>query len=101
MRERDYGTNKTEQSIINQIGGTPHRNSGRGMKKGDGTYYNFTIDVKECRKNFTLSTDVWSKACTDALSNKNDPMLLVVFNGQTRLAVVELAVLEQLLENQK
>ncbi len=96
---RDYGTNKTEQSIINQMGGTPHRNSGRGMKKGDGTYYNFTIDVKESKESFTLNKNVWAKICTDAIKNRTDPMLLVVLGGQTRLAVIELAVLEELLED--
>lgn len=98
---RDYGTNKTEQSIINRMGGTPHKNSGRGMKKGDGSYENFTVDVKEAKASFTLNKNVWSKICTDAMKNRGtDPMLLVVLDGQTRLAVIELGVLEQLLENQ-
>jgi len=100
MMSRDYGTNKTEQSIIRQMGGTPHKNSGRGMKKGDGSYDNFTVDVKEAKSSFTLNQNVWAKICTDSMKNRGtDPMLLVVLGGQTKLAVIELAVLEQLLEN--
>lgn len=99
--QRDYGTNKTEQSIIRQMGGAPHKNSGRGkVKKGDGSYENFTVDVKEAKSSFTLNKDVWAKICTDSLKNRGtDPMLLVVLDGQTRLAVIELAVLEELLED--
>lgn len=98
-KSRDYGNNKTEQSIINRLGGTPHKNSGRGLKKGDGTFHNFTIDVKEAKSSFTLNKNVWSKICMDAVKNRgSDPMLLVVLDGQTNLAVVELSVLEQLLE---
>lgn len=95
--DRDYGTNKTEQSIIRSIGGTPHRNSGRGVRKGDGTYERFTVDVKEAKSSFTLNRTVWAKCCSDAVKNHQDPMLLVVLNGQTRLAVVEMSVLEELL----
>lgn len=99
--QRDYGNNKTEQSIIRQMGGTPHKNSGRGkVKKGDGSYENFTVDVKEAKSSFTLNKNVWAKACTDAVKNRGtDPMILVVLDGQTRLAVIELSVLEQLLED--
>ena len=95
---RDYGTNKTEQSIIRQAGGQPHKNSGRGQRKGDGTYHNFTVDVKEAKSSFTLNKNTWAKICTDSVKNRGtDPMLLVVLDGQTRLAVIELSVLEELL----
>lgn len=95
----EYGTNKTEQAIIKAMGGKSHKNSGRGMKKGDGTWRNFVIDVKESPKSFTLNTDVWAKICTDAarVDILKDPALIVVFNnGKTRLAVVALDVLERL-----
>ena len=93
------GTLKSEQAVVKSIGGTPIKNSGRGTVKGDATWFNFVLDVKETQKSFTLSKDVWSKACSDALSHREkDPMLLVVFDGQTRLAVIELELLQQLLE---
>ena len=43
---------------------------------------------------------MWAKICTDAMKvdpNKS-PMLYVVLGGKTRLAVVEYAVLEDLME---
>ena len=98
----EYGNNKTEQAIIKSIGGKPHKNSGRGMIKGDGTWKNFTIDVKECRASYTLNQVNWAKICTDAVSNHADPMLLLVMGRNSgrkrRLAVIEYEVLEQLLE---
>ena len=98
---RDYGTLKSEQAIIKSIGGKIIKNSGRGVIKGDFTWYDFVGDVKETAKSFTLNKDVWGKICGDALSHRGkDPLLLVVLDGQTRLAIVELEVLEQLLEEQ-
>jgi len=88
---RDYGTNKTEQAIIKSFGGKPHKNSGRGkVNKGD--------DVKETKSSFTMSKSVWAKICTDSVKNNQDPMLLVVLDGGTRLAVVEFDTLDRLLD---
>ena len=98
---RDYGNNKSEQAIIKRIGGKPHKNSGRGQIKGDATWKNFTVDVKECRASFTLNNYVWAKICTDAVSNHADPMLLLVMGGKRRLAVIEYEVLEELLEEKE
>lgn len=96
---RDYGTNKTEQAIIKSFGGKPHKNSGRGkVNKGDGTYKGFTVDVKETKSSFTMSKSVWAKVCTDSVKNNQDPMLLVVLDGGTRLAVVEFDTLDRLLD---
>lgn len=100
---RDYGTLKSEQAIIKSIGGVPTKNSGRSSMggKGDGIWHQFCLDVKETAKSFTINKAVWGKACTDALTHRGkDPLLLVVIDGQTRLAVVELEILEQLLEEQ-
>lgn len=75
------------------------KNSGRGrIQKGDAFYDRFTVDVKEYKNSYSLSRDNWAKICTDAMKNRTDPMLLVVLDGQTRLAVIELGVLEELLE---
>lgn len=94
------GTNRSEQALVKQMGGTPHRNSGRGMKKGDATYKNFIVDIKERGKSFTLNTDAWAKICTDAarVDMTKDPALIIVFNDKTKLAVIALDVLERLID---
>lgn len=101
---RKNGSLKQEQGFVRSIGGTPHKNSGRGqLKKGDATWHQFIIDVKHSEKSFTLNTDVWAKICTDAarVDILKDPALIVVFNnGKTRLAVVALDVLERLMDAQ-
>ena len=92
----------SERGEISRLkGAKATKNSGRGrVQKGDAFYDKFTVDVKEYGKSYSLSRDNWAKICMDAMKNKTDPMLLVVLDGQTRLAVIELAVLEELLENQ-
>lgn len=95
-----YGTNKSEQALIKGLGGKSHKNSGRGVRKADGTWDRFIIDVKETEKSFTLSTNVWSKVCTDAakVDYTKDPALIVSFNnGLVKVAVVPLDVLEDLI----
>lgn len=72
-------------------------------KKGDATWENFTVDFKEVGKSFTINKDVWAKATTDAIRNGNDPAIVVVIgegNSKTRLAVIELSLLEQILERE-
>ena len=94
------GTNKSEQALIRSIGGKPHRNSGRGQRKADGTLNDFVVVVKESGKSFTLNTDVWAKVCTDAtkVDFRKDPALIVSLNeGQTELVVIALDVFERLI----
>ena len=90
----------SEQSESKRIGAKQHKNSGRNTKKGDATWKNFVVDFKEVSKSFTLNKDVWAKAVTDALRSKADPAIVVVLgeNPKTRLAVIELSLLEQILE---
>lgn len=90
----------SEQSESKRIGAKQHKNSGRGTHKGDATWENFTVDFKEVGKSFTLNKDVWAKATTDAIRNGNDPAIVVVIGDsgiKTRLAVIELSLLEQIL----
>ena len=91
----------TERGEISRLNNAKAiKNSGRGYVKGDSFFDRFTVDIKEFSKSFSLTRAVWSKICTDAVKNRGtDPMLLVVLDGQTRLAVIELAVLEELLED--
>lgn len=91
----------SERSESKRIGAKQHKNSGRNTKKGDATWENFTVDFKEYPKGFTVNQDNWAKAVTDAIKNGNDPAIVVVLgegNKKTRLAIVELSLLEQLIE---
>lgn len=92
----------SEKSESKRIGAKQHKNSGRNTKKGDATWNNFTVDFKENSKSFTLNQDVWAKATTDAIRNGNDPAIVVVLgegSKKTRLAIIELELLEQMVEN--
>jgi hypothetical protein len=94
--------NSRERAEAKRMGATPHKNSGRGKaKKGDATWLNFIVDYKHVGKSFTLNKDVWAKATTDALKSNGDPAIVVVIGetgSKTRLAIIEMALLEQLLE---
>jgi outer membrane phospholipase A len=94
----------SERSESKRLGATQHKNSGRNTQKGDATWQQFCVDFKEVGKSFTINKDVWAKATTDAIKNKKDPAIIVVIGtetSKTRLAVIELSVLEQLLEGQE
>ena len=94
----------SERSEGKRIGAKLHKNSGRNTKKGDASWYNFVIDFKEVGKSFTLNKDVWAKATTDALKSNKDPAIIVVIGSgsiKTRLAVIEMSLLEQLLEERE
>lgn len=90
----------SEKNEGKRIGAKLHKNSGRNTKKGDATWKNFVVDFKEVGKSFTLNKDVWAKAVTDALRSNADPAIVVVIGEtqKTRLAVIELSLLEQILE---
>jgi len=92
----------SEKSESKRIGAKKHKNSGRGTHKGDASWENFTVDFKEVGKSFTLNKEVWAKATTDAIRNGNDPAIVVVLGDsgiKTRLAVIELSLLEQILSD--
>lgn len=92
----------SEKSESKRIGAKQHKNSGRGIKKGDATWKNFTVDFKEVSKSFTINQDVWAKAVTDAIKNNNDPAIVVIVgkdNKKVRLAIVEFSILEELINS--
>jgi len=94
----------SERGEIKRLNAQPIKNSGRGQKKGDATFEGFTVDFKEYPKGFTINQDNWAKAVTDAMKNKNDPAIVVILgekNIKTRLAIIELGLLEQLIEGNK
>jgi hypothetical protein len=89
----------SEKSESKRIGAKQHKNSGRNTVKGDASWNNFVIDFKEVSKSFTLNKEVWAKAVTDALKKNMDPAIVVVLgqgNNKTRLAIIEMDILEQL-----
>lgn len=90
----------SEKNESKRINAKQHKNSGRGIKKGDATWNNFTVDFKEVSKSFTINQDVWAKAVTDAIKNNNDPAIIVILgkdNKKTRLAILEFSILEELI----
>lgn len=92
----------SEKSESKRIGAKQHKNSGRGTRKGDASWENFTVDFKEVGKSFTLNREVWAKAVTDAIRNNNDPAIVVVIGDsgiKTRLAIIELSLLEQIMDD--
>ena len=93
----------SERSESKRLGAKQHKNSGRNTHKGDATWKNFTVDFKEVGKSFTLNKKVWAKATTDAIKNNSDPAIIIVIGEPTqkvRLAIIELDLLEQLLEEE-
>lgn len=93
-------SNKSERDILLRHGIRPHKNSGRGMVKGDGSDQEFVWDVKEAAKSFTLNDKVWSKICTDAykVDKYKNPALLVVLGGTSELAIIEVSALKALMK---
>lgn len=92
----------SEKTELKKIGAKQHKNSGRGTVKGDGTWKDFVVDVKETKKSFTLNQDVWAKITTDAIKSGKDksPALLVVIgegSKKVRLLVTEFSIIDELL----
>ena len=94
----------SERSESKRIGAKQHKNSGRNTQKGDATWKDFVVDFKETPKSFTLNQNVWAKAVTDAIKAGTDksPAIIVVLgegNRKTRLSIIELELLEQMVNN--
>jgi hypothetical protein len=92
----------SERSELKRIGAKPHKNSGRGMKKADGSLDRYVVDVKEYSKSFSVSQDVWAKIVTDTLKvdRSKSPVIMLVL-GETkkvRLAIIEWNEFEELRE---
>lgn len=93
----------SERGEIKRDGAKAQKNSGRGQyQKGDAKWYNFVVDYKEANSSFTLNKDVWAKVCTDTFKvNRNmHPALKIIIgeDSKTRLAIIEWAVLEDLVK---
>ena len=94
----------SERSEAKRDGAKQQKNSGRGnYQKGDAQWRNFVVDYKEYEKSISISQSIWSKICTDTFKVSRDkyPVLKIILgkdNQKTRLAVIEWALLEQLVE---
>lgn len=93
---------QTELNELKRMGAKAHKNSGRGMVKGDGSLEHYVVDVKEYSKSFSISKDVWAKICMDTIKvdNSKEPVLCIVLGEQqkTRLAIISWDEFEQLQE---
>lgn len=76
-------TIKTELYELKRVGATPVKNSGRGLKKGDGVLEPFLVDVKEYTNSYSVSRDNWAKLSMDSLQNgQRQPMLILVLGDK-------------------
>jgi len=92
----------SEKNEIKRIKAEPHKNSGRGNKKGDATWKSFIVDIKEAKKSFTLNEKVWAKVTTDSIRSgidKSPALIIVLGDGpkKTRLMITELSVIEDIM----
>jgi hypothetical protein len=94
----------SERSEAKRDGAKQQKNSGRGdYQKGDAQWRDFVVDYKEYEKSISISQSIWAKICTDTFKVSRDkyPVLKIILgkdNQKTRLAVIEWALLEQLIE---
>jgi hypothetical protein len=94
----------SERGEVKRDGAKAQKNSGRGdYQKGDAIWHDFVVDYKEYEKSISISQQIWSKICTDTFRVSRDkyPVLKLILGGQgskTRLAVIEWALLEQMVE---
>lgn len=96
----------SERSEVKRDSATAQKNSGRGdYQKGDAKWNGFLVDYKEAGSSFTLNKDVWSKICTDTFRVDRNmfPALKIIIGKESkvRLAIIEWATLEDLVNNQK
>lgn len=97
----------SERSEARRDGATLQKNSGRGQySKGDARWRFFLLDYKEYAKSFSVTIKEWAKTCRDAATASKGgeeyyPAIKVVLGddrGKVRLAVIEWAMLEELVE---
>lgn len=94
----------SERSEAKRDGAKLQKNSGRGQyQKGDATWNEFVVDYKEYEKSISITQEIWAKVCTDTFKVSRDkfPVLKLILgkdNNKTRLAVIEWALLEEMVE---
>ena len=94
----------SERSEAKRDGAKQQKNSGRGAyQKGDAQWKDFVVDYKEYEKSISINKDIWAKICTDTfkVDRNKFPVLKLILgkeNDKTRLAVIEWALFEQMVE---
>jgi hypothetical protein len=93
----------SERGEVKRDGAKAQKNSGRGnYQKGDAVWHDFVVDYKEYEKSISITKEIWAKICTDTfkVSREKFPVLKLILGkeSKTRLAVIEWALLEQLVE---
>jgi hypothetical protein len=94
----------SERGEAKRDGAKLQKNSGRGQyQKGDATWRSFLVDYKEYEKSISITKEIWAKVCTDTfkVSREKFPVLKLILgrdNNKTRLAVIEWALLEELVQ---
>ena len=94
----------SERSEAKRDGAKQQKNSGRGnYQKGDAQWNDFVVDYKEYEKSISISQSIWAKICTDTfkVNRSYHPLLKLVLgqgSSKTRLAVVEWALFEEMVE---
>ena len=75
------------------------KNSGRGESKGDAKWKIFLVDYKHYAKTFSLSKASWKKMKKDSWnSDHREPLIKVVFDDNSSVAVVDWAWLQWAVE---
>jgi hypothetical protein len=94
----------SERGEIKRDKAKAQKNSGRGdYQKGDAQWHDFVVDYKEYSKSISISKEIWAKICTDTFKVSRDkyPVLKLILGKdiqKTRLAVIEWALFEQMVE---
>jgi hypothetical protein len=89
--------NHQEKRRAKRDGATQVRNSGRGFRKGDAVWRGYLVDYKHNAKSFSLNLKAWSKHAKDAWNEEHKiPMIKVIFEDDTQLAIVPWDVIVEL-----
>lgn len=81
------------------------KNSGRGESKGDARldsphgFFKFLIDYKHYEGTFSVKRELWKKLAKDAWNdNHRDPLIKVVYDDGTELAILDWNLFKHLME---
>ena len=91
----------SERGEAKRINARLQKNSGRGkIQKGDAVWHDYVLDFKEYDKSFSITQNVWGKITTDTLKTDRtkSPVISLILGGKTRLAIIEWAEFERLVE---
>lgn len=96
---RDDEKWRGEKREAKRDGATLVPNSGRGALKGDAVLGRFLIDYKHYTGSFSITMKNWKKHAKDAWnSNRRHPLIKVVLNDDTELAIVDWHMFKDMLD---